>query len=716
MGGLIPMKGSEADRARGIAYSLFSMHLLVPHSLWLRMLLRVAFVVGFVSISSYAAAQTVIESGREDEVLQLFEPHVLSGEVVPGWQLRHVSIQERSVDCQLRGPEETTAVLRLSPLERAPEGAERSGSFWFERVDSSGAGAEALTALVKAVQGNDDGRFWQLVAAPPVATHRIRMGGEWGHWEDLLGELSRDGIAWFLAVILFLGILLRRVLRGTGLRVMWTLLAIFGLGLLVRLTLSPHSPLGAWIFSRDMYLTHHVWRGPLLLALSTSLETQFGKFDVMSSLNFACAVLTPLVVFLHGRLLLGSLRLGLLAAGMVAILPMHVRFSASEVSFIPSILFSSLLFVGVHSALRESVRTWRWVLLASLVPIAWGVLQVRPLNYGFIPLLLFIVWFLVPRDVPRNRRILVSGLLLAISGFLFVTEFLGQYGRNVEEGLDPFVLVRGIAALFTPRHNALLHPWVTPPAFLLLVMGGGVLGWRAGRKRLVGFLGAWLLGFFFTHAYVLPGNVAMQARYHLHLVVPAVFLAALGLEALWELRPRLAWGAGLLLLASPWIHSDFIEDLAFNELREHAFVMEQAAAIPDGCTIYEYVGGLGEQESRFRRAGLVLSREGRAQRFDLRPIADSPDSPEPLSRSVWEELRNPPECAYLYEGLPCFGEKEREESISPVCRALRDAAPNEKVAEIRFTSRLYDPTLGRGFRGSSPELQFSLHRILSPAR
>ena len=80
--------------------------------------------------------------------------------------------------------------------------------------------------------------------------------------------------------------------------------------------------------------------------------------------------------------------------------------------------------------------------------------------------------------------------------------------------------------------------------FFLLLVFGGVAAWRSGRRARVGFRVAWRLGFFLTHAYVLPGNVAMQARYHLHLVVPAVFLAALGLEALWMHRPRLAWGAG----------------------------------------------------------------------------------------------------------------------------------------------------------------------------
>jgi hypothetical protein len=667
-------------------------------------------------LTADAFGQTVIESGRESEILALFTPYALASDVVENWQLRHVSIQTRTVDCQLVGPAGAHAVLRLAHPERAPKGAEKSGSFWLRRMDSSGKGEAALAALAAAVHANDAGRFWERVAVLPVATKRIRLGGEWGHWRALLQELGRDGLLWVALALIFLVLAARRTLRGAETHVAVALVAIVGVGLLARLALSPHSPLGAWIFSRDMQLTHHVWRGPLLFAFATGMETSIGKFDVMSGLNMVSAVATPIVVFIHGRLLLGSLRLGLVAAGLVAVLPIHVRFAASEVSFVPSILLSSLLFAVVHMAMRERSRAWRWSAWAALVPLIAGVLIVRPLNYGFIPLLVFVVWFLVPAEVSRRSRQVMTAVLVSVSGFLFFTQFVGMYGHNIEEGSSVSVLLRGVFALFSPTDNTLIHPWVTPPVFLLLAVIGGIVSWRSGRKMLVGFLLAWLLGFFLTHAYVLPGNVAMQARYHLHLVVPSVFLAALGLEVLWDRRPRLAWGAGILLLFSPVIHADFIQDLDFNELREHAFIAEQAPAIPDGCTIYEYVGGLGEQESRFRRAGLVLSERGREQRFRLRPIAAPDPSDALLSAELREELRDPPTCAYLYEGLPCWSEKELGAPIAPVCSALRDAVPSEQVAEVRFPSRVYDPSLSRGFRHQALELRFSLHRIVQQTK
>ena len=80
------------------------------------------------------------------------------------------------------------------------------------------------------------------------------------------------------------------------------------------------------------------------------------------------------------------------------------------------------------------------------------------------------------------------------------------------------------------------------------------------------------------------------------------------------------------------------------------------------------------------------------------------------------ELQDPPPCAYLYEGLPCWAEKSEGAPIAPVCAALRDAVPSEEGAAIRFPSRVYDPSLSRGFRHQALELRYSLHRIGAPPR
>jgi hypothetical protein len=202
---------------------------------------------------------------------------------------------------------------------------------------------------------------------------------------------------------------------------------------------------------------------------------------------------------------------------------------------------------------------------------------------------------------------------------------------------------------------------------------------------------------------------------------------------IWLKWRRVGIVAGALLLLSPLTHLGFIQDVDFNEFHEHAFIERLAPTIPAGCTIYQYVGSYGLHEARFRRAGYRLSSDGESQIYDLRTIEIprehnpenelNPDS-KPNRDEILKALSNPPECAYYYEGLPCWSVKKTDEAISPYCAIMREAWSTEEVAHTTFSNRPYDINLAWGFKApyqdgvefQKPleiEFRFTLKKILA---
>jgi hypothetical protein len=57
-------------------------------------------------LSGNSEAKVVIGPSAQKDVLALFAPFELGGEITPGWRLNNVSIRETSVVCTLIGPAE----------------------------------------------------------------------------------------------------------------------------------------------------------------------------------------------------------------------------------------------------------------------------------------------------------------------------------------------------------------------------------------------------------------------------------------------------------------------------------------------------------------------------------------------------------------------------------------------------------------------------------
>lgn len=631
----------------------------------------------------------MIGPGHEQAVRDLFAPHELGTEIDRGFDLWNVSIQPARIVVTLRASadgRETTVTL-LHP-DRAPSGAPTSRSFAAVVSGASDADARAARArLIAAVQRNDDGGFWDTATVTPV---RGGTGGSsvslsafsWGSrvWVPL------DGVTVIVLVwLLSLGLAWRLLLREPK----WMGAALAGVvitGALVRVALSPPIFLGAWPWSRLYPHVRAVAQGEWIEALAEHAGHPFFLTDVTMWTNYAYAAAMPLVLFCHGSFLTKNTRVGLAAAFALAFLPQHIRFSRSEDGFVASLVLTSLAFALIHAFLRDRSRLVRWCALLTLPFVLYPGYLLRPLNILFIVVYAAAIVGLHETEAPRWRRFVALGVVLlvgAIAGF----EFLASHSEPAGAALrDWSWLARSFVVLVTPSFNVLIDPTRTPPALIVLAVAGGVLLWRAGDKRTVVFLVGWLFLFLSTHSVVLTQT--MQPRYHLHLVVPFLLLAASAVPlAAPRWRPWL-WAAAASIALAPWIHIGFVRDIGYAEMHEYLFVRRMRDVVPEGCTIVEILPDEHLGERRFERIGALVGADRHA-RFRTLVVTPEGHAP-PDGPSLDDVLADPPGCIYLYEGLGCTIAGRPERPYAEGCQALRRRLGARPVASATAPAAFYD--------------------------
>lgn len=661
-----------------------------------------------VCTGSTAAARPVIPPEREDEIQALLLPHRLGDELAPGWRLRAIAIDLATIHVQLRGPADALAELTLDHPDYAPPRARATGSFalW---VTAAPRGSEpALDELVAALERNDDGRFWAAHGAvAPDGEPELPFARGLAGW-------ATDGL---LALAIVAGItaaLLWQALRGAARWIPWALLGVVVLGAGVRLWLTPLATLEPWSYTRFMVVARMIYEGPALALLHPA---PVFLTSVITTTVLVYALLAPLAVFAMARYLLGSDRAALVSAGLVAVLPLHVRFSHGDVSSIPSLTLAALVFAMGQAAAHEPRRGWPVAMLVLLPVVLVPTFLLRPLNILYAPLALAMV--LVQRGASRRRIAALALVLAALTIEVGIPHLLHEFGREVREGLSLSTVASAIRVLFSFEYDSLLNPRFTPPGLTLLAILGAVDLARRRRWRLLVCLAGWLLASLATHAYVVPKSPFMQARYHLHLVVPFVCLAACGIEAvLARLRGRRharGWAVVLFgyLAASPVIHASFIRDVAFDDQREWAWVHALRSRVPAECTIVEH-GGRG-QGARFARVGAAVADGVPSSRWRVVEIPAPAAGAPVLSEEVHTLLSHPPACTYWYEGMPCLGDRPPGRPLAPTCAAVHELAELIEVERLEFASRPYDENLAPGL-GEGEPVVLRLFRLRARAR
>jgi hypothetical protein len=694
-------------------------------------LLALAFVLLTLLLPRFAVAappgassdaRPVIVPGREQEIVALFAPYDFGDEPAPeqspGWTLHSFDIDVGTIVVWLAGPQERYAKFTLDHLDHSPPQARTLTGFAVKVVEQPQGSEAAIEALVETIEANDRGAFWgkDVVYAGEPREHPYDFGLARSRFLSQLELWLRDGLVFLAFITVVLLTLVVHKLRGAPRWIKWTLPAIVVLGAGLRLLISPEVALAPWPYTRLLVSAGRIFHGPVLALLHPEPAWLSGT---ITSSTLAYAMLAPLAIFAHARYLLDDARAALVAALVVAILPLHLRFSHSDAAFIPSITVSSTAFALVHAATREPSSRFRgfggWLAVVLLgFPIA-VMYQVRPLNIMYYPLLLATAFVNqgLYTDKPKavvSRTVVAFVIITAVTFGLGVPELLQRFGPQVDEGLSMRTLTTAAKVIFSFRFNALLNPEFTPPGLTLLAVFGAVDLWRRGRRRLFAFIVGWLLAFLVAHAYILPGSPYMQARYHLHLVVPYLLLVACGAEAglRWLAKKKdegAAWLAGrrydyvragalAYILASPLIHLHGIRHVGMNDAKEWLFVHGLRDEIPAECTILEYTG-IGA-DMRFRRVGIWVENGVERQRWRVVEMLAAEEGEPEIPEDIRALLEDPPECLYWYEGLPCFGNKPVEEFKAPACHAIEGFVALEEVGRTGFESEPYDENLAFG--------------------
>lgn len=680
------------------------------------------FVLALVSWAPRALAHPyMLPGGREKDVLALFAPYTLGKEVAAGFALWNVSIEQQRILVGLREPGGREARITLVHPEddAARPDAPRSSSFVAVHGPAGDPAAEkAVATLLEALARNDQGGLWiaprpraaprSSGAAPIPARVAAYAAGQWGDLDGIVALFGFVALATVLAV---------RLTRDEPAWMRGALAAIVLAGAATRLSLAPVSFLGAWPWTRLWPNVRAVADGPVLEAIAARAGGPFYLTDVITWTNFGYAAAMPLVLFGHATYLLRDPRAGLFAAFAIAFLPQHIRFSRCEDAFIPSLVITSLSFALIHAWLRDPSRVFRIVAIACLPAALYTGYLLRPLNILFIVVYMAAVVSLHPETAPPVRRVL-GLLVIGGMGALVFPVFLSTNEAGVRTALfSPRWLFDTGRAVLVPKLFVLTDPAVTPPVLVVLAVAGAILGYRAGERRLVLFLLGWLAIFTITHAFVMEET--MRPRYHLHLVVPFLLLGASAVPWLWKRKRAGVFVACGALLAAPLLHRGWIEDVGFTEMREHAFVQKARDLVPEGCTVIEYAGADAQaKELRFARIGERAGVRDRGKdRYRVVPAFAPGVSPEvKIEKPLEELLRDPPACLYLYEGLPCWSQKNADEAYASTCSELRQTLDAEVVMQSEVPLVIYDRQNMPPGRRDGPNVTFWLSRARGGAR
>ncbi len=498
-------------------------------------------------------------------------------------------------------------------------------------------------------------------AVPLMSSHPISAN----RWQHLRGNYGALALTFSLLTVLTAWILVReyRAHRPPLTQVAaLTLVAVAGLCL--RAWLSPHTFLHEYYHIAETIRGYLVGgsapaygrTGPAMYRLAAALSGRTLDVDVIFHTNALLATLAIPAVALACLSLTGRWAHAFGAAVALCLLPHHLRFSASEVLFVPAVTFGiwsiSLSALYLHSGrLSDAV--------ASMLALSLAM-QSRPEMLVFPGLVAALVICVEPR---RWRRFFEWRTLLALAllVLLLVPRAL-ELSQALGGGPTPQLV--GWSRFW--RSVVLAQGNVTPPAYGILLAIGAV--WLLRRRPGLLLWSALLFLSYTVSSMSLFSNPIYDLRVQLlpnafTPIIAGAAWAAAG-EVLNE-RGRvwsLAAIAALTVLAASMVISarPFIGEVRDQQM-EFAFLERTVPLLPQRFRLLAAIGTGGQRLNAF--PDLLLQREAkRAELFDVRDVV--------AGAETWPTAGD--DLLY-YQGMYChysFDSTFSPDPMMPVCRAV----------------------------------------------
>lgn len=396
--------------------------------------------------------------------------------------------------------------------------------------------------------------------------------------------------------------------------------------------------------------------------------------------NSILGVATLPLVATFARRYFDDARAGVIAAALLAALPLFVKNDNSDANHVPCLwwLYGSLVLWDEYLETRAAEPLGLAAALAALAAIA------RPEMPVLLPVLCALLalgrW--PPRAVWRDRRlypVLALALLALVPQVEHVLREIDALRQSASlPGLGPRRAEEFLRRLRTL--NTLATPWLFPRAVLWVAALGLVLpGGRPGARRALALaaIPAWSI-------YSLDLCRANMARVHVPSAQMVTLVAAAGLSRLLDLLPsraaRALLGVGFVAALCPDVAASVrVLWAPTNEQAEETFLREAIRRLPRGPFTLVRIGhgdrvivpGRSEYTHDHFPDYLVTPPAGEARTRTIREWIERPDWSAPV---------------FFYSGTRCFARMRPPSARAPhgdnhqeACREMHDRFALEPV-------------------------------------
>jgi hypothetical protein len=650
-----------------------------------------------LAIASSASARQVLAPTSQAKVLRALGPYAPGAQVSPGWAVGDVSLTEDRVRVALRGGD-LEATLLLMPVDApGPSLAiTRSFSVRLEAPEPRPTGLDAaVDALVAALTAHDPGGVWLLLedtradsegdpGEPPDAGSPTGGGAQGSAPAELID--LRLLLLLLLASALALPLSDRAAFtRAVGEHVR-PLPLLAALGALYAVAVAARELLGPMTFLHEN--AHGVFR----LEQFTGLVAERRPMAGQTALQQLVAAVTPPSIASVTRVTawlaalqapltaLTARALGLrpaasLLAGLfVALLPLHIRISASEDAF--PVAAAWLSAAAFTAAVAARSRSFRWF-VASLLLVA-GAGHFRPAMYAAgLPIALALP---LVGGRPALRAALRSPLAW-LAPLLFFVAAADDIAAIATALGGPVPLTAGWWRAPSMRSWPLLDPAATPVWLPLLAFTGLAVSLATPSRRGAALWLALLLtglSFVYTSDNGWPAALRYSVAYAFVLALAASLAVDAALARLPAARGRAALVALLagLTLWSLAVRAPFVSHRYAQQLEldfQISQVLPQLLSAGPGVVVTPWPDLDGMQ-------GTLITTPLREAGFR---IVD-PSAADALLRES-----RPVQALYWYRGLACFARPESDSASPPgaaaACDAVEALGPWEPLAELALT-------------------------------